>query len=187
MCGNIEVDPIYLPLLADAVQSTSFWKTLRSQYEQIQRWAWGVSDDPWIIKSYLLTDIPFWDKTARLVKVVTNHFLWPVNWFIVTIGLTLPSLLNPAFGRPALGYTIPKLSSFILTIALSFLLIMIVIDNIHKPKRPKDFPLWRALLTPLEFVLMPIAGFFFGALPGIDAHTRLMLGKYIEYKVTEKV
>jgi hypothetical protein len=40
---------------------------------------------------------------------------------------------------------------------------------------------------PLEFFLMPIAGFFFNALPGLDAHTRLMLGKYIEYKVTEKV
>jgi len=34
---------------------------------------------------------------------------------------------------------------------------------------------------------MPIAGFIFTALPGLDAHTRLMLGKYIEYKVTEKV
>jgi hypothetical protein len=34
---------------------------------------------------------------------------------------------------------------------------------------------------------MPLAGFFFTALPGLDAHTRLMLGKYLEYKVTEKV
>jgi hypothetical protein len=64
---------------------------------------------------------------------------------------------------------------------------MIVIDNIHKPARPKEFPLWRVILTPFEYILMPITGFFFGALPGIDAHTRLMLGKYIEYRVTEKV
>jgi len=34
---------------------------------------------------------------------------------------------------------------------------------------------------------MPLVGLFFSALPGLDAHTRLMLGKYIEYKVTEKV
>jgi len=34
---------------------------------------------------------------------------------------------------------------------------------------------------------MPIAGLFFGALPGLDAHTRLMLGKYLEYRLTEKV
>jgi hypothetical protein len=113
--------------------------------------------------------------------------MWPVNWFIITLGLTIPILLNPAFGRTALGYTVPKLSSFVLTVALAFLVIMIVIDNIHKPPRPKEVKLWRALITPFEFVLMPIAGFFFSALPGLDAHTRLMLGKYIEYRVTEKV
>jgi hypothetical protein len=113
--------------------------------------------------------------------------MWPVNWFVITIGLTLPTLLNPAFGRTTLGYTIPKLSSFVLTVALIFLVVMIIFDYIYKPKRPKDFPLWRAIIMPLEFVLMPVAGFFFSALPGLDAHTRLMLGKYLEYRVTEKV
>jgi hypothetical protein len=186
--GGIEVEPIYLPLFADAAQSSSFWKTIKNQYQQLQRWAWGVSDDPWIIKSYFLTKgVPFWDKTMRLIQVVWSHFLWPVNWFIISVGLTIPTLLNPAFGRTALGYTVPKLSSLILTIALVFLLIMIIIDNIQKPKRPKEFSFFRFLLTPFEFVLMPLAGFLFTALPGIDAHTRLMLGKYMEYKVTEKV
>ena len=186
--GQVEVEPIYLPLHADAPLSTSFLKTLKNQYEQYKRWAWGVSDDPWIIKNYLLTPgVPFWDKTMRLMFVIWAHFMWPVNWFIITIGLTIPSLLNPNFARTALGYTVPRLSSFVLTVALLFLLVMIVIDNVYKPKRPKEFPLWRAILIPFEFVLMPIAGFFFSALPGLDAHTRLMLGKYLEYRVTEKV
>lgn len=186
--GKVEVEPIYLPLFADAALSTSFWKTLKNQYEQLKRWAWGVSDDPWIIKNYLLTPgVPFLDKTMRLLFVLWTHFMWPVNWFIITIGLTIPTLINPAFGRTALGYTVPKLSSLVLTVALAFLVIMIIFDNIYKPKRPKNFPLWRAILMPLEFVLMPVAGFFFSALPGIDAHTRLMLGKYLEYRVTEKV
>lgn len=186
--GGIEVKPIYLPLFADAPQSTSFFKTLKNQYQQIQRWAWGVSDDPWIIKNYFLTpNIPFWDKTTRLFYVIWSHFLWPVNWFIITVGLTLPTLLNPAFGRTALGYTVPKHSSFVLTLALSFLLVMITIESFYKPKKPQEIPLWRAIISPFEFVLMPVAGFFFSALPGIDAHTRLMLGKYIEYRVTEKV
>lgn len=186
--GKIEVEPLYLPLYVDAVQSTSFTKTLKNQYEQYKRWAWGVSDDPWIIKNYfLIKNISFWDKTMRLIYVIWSHFLWPVNWFMITVGLTLPTLLNPRFAKTSLGYTVPKLSSFVLTIALAFLLIMLVLDNIYKPKRPKNFPLWRAVLIPFEFILMPVAGFFFSALPGLDAHTRLMLGKYIEYKVTEKV
>ena len=188
MKGGIEVDPIYLPIYADAAESTSFWKTIKNQYQQRKRWAWGVSDDPWIIKNYFLTQgVPFWEKTMRLLYVLQAHFLWPVHFFIITIGLTIPSILNPRFARTTLGYTVPKLSSLVLTIALVFLGVMLVFDKIYKPQRPKDYPLWRAVIAPLEFFLMPIAGFFFSALPGIDAHTRLMLGKYIEYKVTEKV
>lgn len=55
MRGNLEVEPIYLPLKADAAQATSLWKTYVNQYEQYKRWAWGASDDPWIIRNYLFT------------------------------------------------------------------------------------------------------------------------------------
>jgi cellulose synthase/poly-beta-1,6-N-acetylglucosamine synthase-like glycosyltransferase len=186
--GMVEVEPIYLPLFADAALANGFFNTLKNQYEQYKRWAWGVSDDPWIIKNYLLTPgVPFVNKTMRLIFVLTSHFMWPVSWFIITVGLTLPTLINPAFGRTALGYMVPRLSSVILTVALVFLIVMIIFDNIYKPKRPKSFPRWKAALLPLEFVLMPVVGFFFSALPGLDAHTRLMLGKYMEYRVTEKV
>ena len=186
--GDLEVEPLYIPVHVDAAQSTSTFKTLVNQYHQYKRWAWGVSDDPWIIKAYLTTpNVPFWDKTMRLLYAVQSHFMWPVNWFLITVGLTIPTLLNPAFGRTTLGYTVPRLSRIILTTCLIFLSIMLVLDFIYKPKPPKKYPKWRAILTPLEFFLMPVAGFFFSALPGIDAHTRLMLGKYLEYKVTEKV
>lgn len=186
--GGLEVEPIYLPLHADAAQSTSHWKTMKNQYEQYKRWAWGTSDDSWIIKNYLVDrEIPFWDKTTRLLHVIWSHFMWPVNWFIVTIGLTLPTLINPAFGRTALGYMVPKLSSIILTLSLGFFFVLFFIDNVYKPKRPEHISVWKQIFMPFEFILMPIAGFFFSALPGLDAHTRLMLGKYIEYKVTEKV
>lgn len=186
--GGLEVEPIYLPLHADAAQSTTHWKTMKNQYEQYKRWAWGTSDDSWIIKNYLVDkDIPFWDKTTRVMHVIWSHFMWPVNWFIVTIGLTLPTLINPAFGRTALGYMVPKLSSIILTLSLGFFFVLFFVDHIYKPKRPAGVSIWKSILMPFEFLLMPVAGFFFSALPGLDAHTRLMLGKYIEYKVTEKV
>jgi len=186
--GKIEVEPIYLPLYADAMESTTTWKTLKGQYNQVKRWAWGVSDSSWVIYNYLTTpNLNFWDKTTRVATFVQGHFLWPVHWFVITIGLSLPVIINPAFGRTTLGYLTPKISSAILTIALVFLVVLLILDYIYKPKRPKDYPLWRALLTPLEFILMPVATFFFTTLPGLDAHTRLMLGKYMEYKVTEKV
>jgi cellulose synthase/poly-beta-1,6-N-acetylglucosamine synthase-like glycosyltransferase len=186
--GKVEVEPIFLPLWADAAESNSFLGTLKNQYQQLKRWAWGVSDDPYVIKNYLLTpQVPFWSKTIRVLRVLEDHILWPVNWFIITLGVTIPSLLNPNFSRTLIGYSLPRLSSFILSLCLVFLLAILVIDAKQRPPRPAGVPRLRALLLPLEFVLMPLAGFFFTALPGLDAHTRLMLGKYLEYKVTEKV
>ncbi len=64
---------------------------------------------------------------------------------------------------------------------------MLIFDYIYRPPRPKHVSLFKAALMPFEFILMPIAGFLFSALPGLDAHTRLMLGKYLQYRVTEKV
>lgn len=186
--GKVEVEPIFLPLWADAAESTSLIKTLKNQYQQMKRWAWGVSDDPYVIKNYFAaTKIPFWTKTIRVLRVLEDHILWPVNWFIITIGITIPSLLNPNFSRTVIGYSLPRLSAFILTFCLIFLVVILIIDAKQRPPRPAYVSRLRALLLPLEFVLMPISGFFFNALPGLDAHTRLMLGKYLEYKVTEKV
>ncbi|HCC84687.1 MAG TPA: hypothetical protein DEP87_03325, partial [Candidatus Pacebacteria bacterium] len=62
-----------------------------------------------------------------------------------------------------------------------------LIDALNRPPRPKQHNWFSYVMQPLEFLLLPIIGFFFSALPGLDAHTRLMLGKYIEYRVTEKV
>jgi hypothetical protein len=101
--------------------------------------------------------------------------------------VTIPSILNPNFSKTIIGYTLPRLSSLILTFCLVFLAVILIVDAKQRPPRPEHVPRWRAFLIPLEFVLMPVAGFFFTALPGLDAHTRLMLGKYLEYKVTEKV
>lgn len=187
--GHLEVEPLFLPISADAAESTSTWKTLKSQYGQIKRWAWGVSDAPWILKNFLITPgLSFWDKFTRVTTMLWAHMLWPIYWFIITIGLNLAVLINPAFGRTTLGFMVPKISSFVLTISLVFLIFLLVLDYIYKPKRPKDFPLWRAILMPFEFVLLPISGLIFGSLPALDSHTRLMLGKYMGgHKATEKV
>ncbi len=186
--GQVEVLPIYLPAYADAAEAKGYWQTLKNQYEQLKRWAWGVSDDPYVIKKYLtVPTISFLNKSIRLLRIIEDHFLWPVNWFVITIGVNIILLINPYFSHTIIGYTLPKLSSFILSLTLISLIIILIIDSKQRPKRPKWFPRWRSWLIPLEFILMPIVGFFFNALPGLDAHTRLMLGKYLEYKVTEKV
>lgn len=183
--GQVEVEPLYITVSADAAEAEGFWNTYTNTYEQVKRWAWGASDDAYILKRYFLdTEAPFWDKTIRVLKVVEDHFMWPVNWFIITIGANMPPLLNQTFSRTVMGKTLPQVSSAILTISLVSLAAMLFIDIKARPK--VKLPWWRKLLSPFEFVLLPITGFFFSALPGLDAHTRLMMGKYLEYRVTEK-
>lgn len=186
--GDFEVEPIFLPIYADAAESHNTWSTLVNQYEQLKRWAWGVSDDAYIIRQYVLADeIPFWDKTMRVLKVVEDHFLWPVNWFAVTVAAFLPPLLNEQFSRTIIGKTLPQVTSTLLTISLISMVVIFIIDAINRPPRPNQRNPLSYILQPLEFLMLPVIGFFFSSLPGIDAHTRLMLGKYIEYRVTEKV
>jgi hypothetical protein len=186
--GDFEVEPIFLPIYADAAESPGWWPTIFNQYQQLQRWAWGVSDDAYIIKKYILSEgIPFWDKTIRVLKVIEDHFLWPVNWFAITVSAMLPPLLNENFNRTVLGSRLPQTTSALLTMSLFSMVVMFIIDAANRPPRPNKRNLLSYIIQPLEFLTLPLIGFFFSALPGIDAHTRLMLGKYIEYKVTEKV
>lgn len=185
--GKVEVEPIFLPVYADAAQSEKFWPTMVNQYEQVKRWAWGVSDDPWIlIQWFKVKEIPFWDRTIRVLKVLEDHFLWPVNWFAVTVGATLPPLINQDFARTVLGKTLPQTSSTILTISLFFLILALIVEWKQRPDK-HTVSFWRKLLTPFEYILLPFVGLVFSALPGVDAHTRLLLGRYLEYRTTEKV
>lgn len=186
--GKVSVEPLFLPIYADAVESDNFKETVVGQYEQMKRWAWGTSDDAYVIKHWMSSpQIPWWQKTKRMLKVTEEHFLWPVNWFIITLGATVPILVNPEFRETVLGHNLPLFSAYILNLCLLGLLVIIVIDLKQRPGRPEEVSIMRRLVDFFEFLLLPIVGFVFQALPGLDAHTRLMFGRYMEYKVTEKV
>ncbi|MCL4382213.1 MAG: glycosyltransferase family 2 protein [Patescibacteria group bacterium] len=185
---KVRIKPIFLPALADAAESRGFFRTMVNQYEQNKRWAWGISDDPWILKNcFLHTEIPLWNRMLRLFNVLEQHLLWPTNWFILTLGSSLPPLINPFFGKTVLGHNLARISSTILTICLIFLVVLILLDLRLKPPRPKEFARWKIPTLFLQWVTLPIVSLFLSALPGLDAHTRLLLGKRLEYRVTEKV
>lgn len=185
---RVRVKPIFLPVLADAAEARGFFRTLVNQYEQNKRWAWGISDDPDVIKNFFLhPEISLLDRSFRLFNVLEQHLLWPTNWFILTLGSTIPPLINPYFARTVLGHNLSRISSSILTVCLVFLLVIIVLDLRLKPKRPKEFQLWKIPALYLQWLTLPIVSLFLSALPGLDAHTRLMLGKRLEYRVTEKI
>lgn len=186
MNGNIWVEPIFLKTSMDAAYSHGYIKSLKNKYHQERRWSWGVSDDPLFIKWWLtVPNIPFLRKTSMLFNVLLDHLLWPTNWFIITIAANIMPFINPVFTRTTLGYRLPGLAGFILTVCLLAIVALIYIDYKNRPENA-SLPLRRKLIFPFEFILMPVVGFFLSALPALISHTALMLGKRLEYKVTDK-
>lgn len=187
MKGDIKANPIFLKTSMDSPLSSTYVGSLKNKYSQIRRWSYGASDDPLFIKWWLtVPGVPFVRKTKILFHVLLDHFLWPANWFILTIAANAITLFNPVFARTTIGYNLPILARIILTSSIVALIIMIVIDYRNRPKHLSKSRT-RELLFPLEFILMPIAGFFLNSLPAIISHTQLMLGRKMEYKVTEKL
>lgn len=185
--GHVFAEPIFLKTSMDAPLSSSYFKSLKNKYQQERRWSWGASDDYLFIKWWFtVPNVPFFRKTMMLFNVLVDHFLWPVNWFIITIAANIMPFINPVFTRTSLGYNLPKLAGLILTLCLLATFAMLIIDFRQRPKHIK-YSKKRQLLFPLEFLLLPIVGFFLSALPALISHTQLMLGKRLEYKVTEKL
>ena len=185
--GNIWARPIFLKTSMDSPRSSNFMKSLKSKFQQEQRWSWGASDDPLFIKWWFtVPNVPFFRKTVMLLYVLLDHFLWPVNWFVLTVAANIIAFINPVFSRTTLGHNLPNLAGIILTSCVVAFLAMVVIDFRNRPKHATRSK-FREFLFPLEFVLLPIVGFFLSTLPALISHTLLMIGKRLEYKVTEKL
>jgi cellulose synthase/poly-beta-1,6-N-acetylglucosamine synthase-like glycosyltransferase len=186
--GLVDLESIYLPLYADAVEGQTYWQTFVAQYSQNRRWAWGVTDISYAVTQFLARrkEISLGNFALRFISALQQHLLWPVTWWILTLGATIPPLINSNFSDTALGFYLPKVSGIILTATMIFIVSVIIIDWLLRPPKPADYKKRFIPLNFLQYLLLPVVGFLFGSLPGMDAHTRLIFGKRIEYKATEK-
>ena len=74
----------------------------------------------------------------------------------------------------------------LLTGAFSCLLVLILVEERIAPARPASWGPGRRLGSYLQWLALPVVGLLFSNLPALDAQTRLMAGRYLEYRVTEK-
>src|SRR5947209_85463 len=185
---QVRVRPIFLPVYADAAEGSTFQRTLENQYQQIQRWAWGVSDIPYVTLGALRArNLPWYTRVMRVVWYVEEHLMWPSHWFLLTLGGLIPSLINPAYARSPLGMWQASLVSAIMGLCLPCLLLVIVVDWRLRPQHPEGEDPVDVLIGWASFALLPVCGLLLCALPALDAHTRLLTGRRLEYRVTEKV
>ncbi|MEA2020669.1 MAG: glycosyltransferase family 2 protein [Patescibacteria group bacterium] len=186
--GQVEVKPIFLPTSVDAPEGNTYFKSLVNRYKQCKRHAWGASDIPYAMVQFLKhPEIPLAERSLRIFKLIESHVLWSTNWFLITLGANLPPLLNPVFAQTTLGQNLMGVSQTLLAFSLLGLGAVILLDSALRPPRPESIRWWQLPAHYLQWFLMPIATLFMTTLPGLDSHTRLMLGKRLEYWVTEKI
>ncbi|MBI4004705.1 glycosyltransferase family 2 protein [Candidatus Roizmanbacteria bacterium] len=185
---KVKTLPLYTIINGDAVYSGNIIKTLKNRYEQEKRWAWGASDIGYTWgKLFNTPHIPFLSKLKKMAFLAETHLLWPTSFFILTLSALIPPLVNPVFKRTVLGFLLPQLSGFILTTASLMLILYIYLDiQLRKKVAVKTNPVSIPFLI-IQWYLLPLVSFVLSSLPALEAHTRLLLGKKITYKVTEKV
>jgi len=185
--GDHKVIPLYIPIYQDAVLAESYLKTIRAQYKQLRRWAWGASDIEFVVRNSIANKkAPLLDKIVQLWRLFEGHFSWATSSIILTSVAWLPLILNREFSYHALAHELPMITSSILQIASVGIVVTILVSIISLPPRPERYKKTKSIFMVLQWVLLPVTTIVFSSFAALDAQTRLLLNKPLGFYVTEK-
>ncbi len=187
--GKYEVLPIYVPIYQDAVLSDTYWKTLKAQFIQLRRWAYGASDVPFVATRVFSRErnVPFWAGFTRLVRLIDGHVTLATVSLIVTFGGWIPLFINSEASQSVAANQLPEVLSVLQRIAMIGLFITIFLSFKMLPPRPERYKRHRTIGMVLQWLLMPIIAVAYSSASSFYSQTRLMLGKYLDkFDVTDK-
>lgn len=185
--GDHKTVPIYLPVHMDAVVADDVWTTLKNQYLQKRRWAYGVEHLPFImISSFKNRKIDFGDKITRIWRLIEGTYSWSTASFYLAFIGWLPLIFSEAYRHTVLAQNFPIVARVLLSLAWIGAMISVYVSVRFMPPRPPNVKKTRYVWLVAEWVILPVSAFIWGSLPALEAQTRLMLGKYLTFWVTPK-
>ncbi|HRF28888.1 MAG TPA: glycosyltransferase family 2 protein [Candidatus Saccharibacteria bacterium] len=187
--GDYEVIPIYVPIYQDAVLSDTYIKTLKAQFVQLRRWAYGASDVPYVATRVFSTKprAPFIPSFARLVRLVDGHVTLASVSLLVAFGGWVPLLINSEASRSVVANQLPEILSVIQQFAMIGIVITVFLSFKMLPPRPSRYKRHRTVGMVLQWALMPVIAICYSAASAFYSQTRLLLGRYLDtFDVTDK-
>ncbi|MBN2482758.1 MAG: glycosyltransferase family 2 protein [Candidatus Omnitrophica bacterium] len=186
--GNYQAVPIYTIVSMDIATGPSMKKTFLNIYKQKRRWAWGVENLPIVIRAFLKSrSIPFRKKISHTYKMLEGFISWATWSFLLSFGLWMPGLFaSQAFSSSMIYYTAPRIKGTIYSLGSMGIFICMIISSLLLPKSRVRYGIFKKVRHVFEWFFIPVAVIVLSAVPALDAQTRLMLGKYMEFWVTEK-
>lgn len=189
MFGNpkpVRVRPLFVPVLLDAAEGASLLASAVSRYRQARRWAWGLSDVPYLARRLGAPRGGTW--LGRLVRVawyVEDHLIWGAAWPLFADGLHPWAFLAPQFWLSPEATHLANTYSSALTAGLPLLVVIVLLDLwLRSTLGERKGSL---LIAATSWILFPILSFALIWLPALDAHTRVLLGRPLAYQVTPKL
>lgn len=188
--GNYSVTPIYAPIYQDAVMANTYMKTLKAQFVQLRRWAWGASDVPYVAIRVLgrHRNVPLLGGLARLIRLIDGHVTLASIAILVAVGGWVPLLINWEAARlDPIVHQLPDTVAMIQRVAMIGILITIFISFKMLPQRPARYRRHRSVWMLLQWVMMPIIAVVYNSAAALYSQARLFLGLYLDkFDVTEK-
>lgn len=187
--GKYEVIPIYVPIYHDAVLSDTYLKTLKAQFIQLRRWAYGASDVPYVAVRLLTRKrtVPFFSGVAYFFRLLDSHVTLACVALLVAFGGWVPLLLNQEADRSIVAHELPGVISSVQQVALIGIFISVFLAFKMLPPRPARYTRRRSVLMLAQWILMPVTAVGYSSMAAYNAQTHLALGKYLErFDVTDK-
>lgn len=187
--GDYVVTPIYVSVSMDTVLGKTWWQSLRNQYRQIRRWAYGVENFPFMVWNFGVNRlIPLGKKFRYIWTQLEGTYSWATAPIIIfALGHLSLALADPRTRASAVYSNAPDMLRWIMVIAMVGLLATAIMNTLMLPDPPqKRRTAVRYLFMLLQWFLLPVTMIVFGSVPAIDAQTRLMLGRYLGFQATEK-
>ena len=187
--GNYEVVPLHVPIYQDAVLSGTYVKTLKAQFIQLRRWAYGASDVPYVgVRVFSFQrNVPFWAGFTRFVRLLDGHITLACVSILVAFGGWIPLLLNGEAARSMAVHELPDTISILQRVAMIGLVAMVFTSFKLLPPRPARYKRSRSVIMVLQWALMPVTAIVYSSAAAFYSQTRLFFGKYLDkFDVTEK-
>jgi hypothetical protein len=181
------VTPMSYPVSMDANLAPGIWQTVKNIYKQQRRWSYGVENFAYIMFNFSKNkNIRFWEKFRIFLNNVDGYWSLATNPIMIFLLGWMPILLGGRdFNTTMLSFNLPYITRNIMIVTMSNLVLSYMIAVSLMPAMPERVG-HKKFYHMLQWLLVPLTITVFGAIPALEAQTRLMFGKYMGFWVTPK-
>ena len=118
--GQHDVKSIMVPIYQDAVLTDNLKGTIKTQYKQIRRWAWGASDIAYVLQKGWREKnmLPKGDLLLKTGRLIESHWSWATAPLLLLLGAFVPLYVAPDSRLSLVANQLPIIASRVQTLAM---------------------------------------------------------------------